>query len=309
MRKLLLTAFFATVAIVLFAQRTKSGKKVAAESATSAKAKATWKRGGMVSLTLSQGGTRNWAPGGDRFTLASNGFLNLYSNYTKGRTHWDNTVDANYGLQNSSSNGVIKNDDKLDFITRLTHELGNKETRKFRYGGWFNFRTQFVDGYNYDNGERRRISDFLAPGIATLSLGADFYSKDQVFNVHAGPMMRWVLVANRPYELAANYGVNPDRQVKIEAGVMSSIAFKKEIIKNITWQSRLDLTSDFVDRDPANVDIFFTNMFYLKVNKCLGVVYNFDLQYDDDTKIFGYDNTRARTQLKSILGVGLSMKF
>jgi hypothetical protein len=308
MRKVLLTAFFTITAFGLSAQKPTSDKKISSAN-TPSKTKGSWKRGGMISLTLSQGGTRNWAPGGDRFTLAGNGFLNLYSNYTKGRTHWDNSVDANYGLLNSSSQGIIKNDDKLDFVSRLTHELGKQDSRRFRYGAWFNFRTQFVPGYNYDNGEKRRISDFLAPGIGMLSVGADYYTKNGTFNVHAGPMMRWVLVANRPYELAANYGVDPAKEVKIEAGVMGSLGFKKEVMKNVTWQSRLDLASDFVDRDPGNVDIFFTNMFYLKVNKHFGVVYNFDLQYDDNTKMFGYDNSRARTQLKSILGVGLSMKF
>jgi hypothetical protein len=55
----------------------------------------------------------------------------------------------------------------------------------------------------------------------------------------------------------------------------------------------------------------FLNAFLenLKVNKCIGLVYSFDLQYDDDTKIFGYNKNSTGTQLKSILGVGLSCKF
>jgi len=310
MRKLLLTVVAAIIVCGSFAQKS-STSKTASKTSTSKtkKNKSVWKRGGRVSLTLSQGGTRNWAPGGDRFTMSSNAFLNLYANNTNGRTHWDNSVDANFGLQNSNAYGILKNDDKLDFVTRLTHDLGKQPVHKFRYGAWANFRTQFVPGYDYDNAEKTRISDFLAPGIATVSFGADYYSKKNDWNAHIGPMARWILVAKRQYELEKKYGVNPAREVRIEGGMMASLALNKEIMKNITWNSRLDLFSDFVRRDPGNVDIFFTNMVYLKVNKYFGVVYNFDLQYDDDTKIFGYDKARTRTQLKSIVGVGLSMKF
>jgi hypothetical protein len=298
MRKILLTVVSVTTVFGVWAQ---AGKP--------ASAAASWKRGGIVSLTLSQGGTRNWAPGGDRFTLAANGFLHLYANHTKKRCHWDNSIDVNYGLLNSRTQGIIKNDDKLDFISRWSHELGKGEVHRFRYGALLNFRTQMQDGYDYDGDEVKRISAFLAPAVTTLSTGIEYFTKDGSLNVHLGPAARWVLVANRPYELAAGYGVNPDQKVRIEAGLFSSIGYDKEIMKNVTWTSRLDLFSDFINDAPANVDIFFTNMFYMRVNKYFGVVYNFDLQYDDNTRLFEYTKDRPGTQLKSILGVGLSMKF
>jgi hypothetical protein len=47
----------------------------------------------------------------------------------------------------------------------------------------------------------------------------------------------------------------------------------------------------------------------MKVNKLLGVTYNFDLIYDDDVRIFGPTGKAPRTQIKSLLSVGITAKF
>jgi hypothetical protein len=320
MRKVLLCATL-MAAIGASAQVTK--KKEAPKTtttATPAKKKAskptvkgTWVKGGMFSLAASQGGSRNWAPGGDRYTMSSNAFLNLYANHTKKKCHWDNMLDVNYGLMYTEKYGAIKNDDKFDLTSKWSHEFGkviNKDSSKaFRYGVTANFRTQLTDGYDYDGDTRKRISDFFAPGILVLSPGVD-YTGIKHLNVHFSPAAgRWILVPNRPYELGANYGVTPNHEVKNEFGSYLSVGYSHEILKNVYYRGRFDLFANYVDKTPGNMDIFFTNMFYLKVNKYLGVVYNFDLQYDDDTKIFGYTKDRPATQLKSIFGVGLSVKF
>ena len=271
--------------------------------------KGTWQKGGLASFALAQAGSRNWAAGGDRFSLSANAFLYLYANHTKGRGHWDNMFDASYGLLKSRAMGLIKNDDKLELTSRWNYELGKKELRHFRVGALLNFRTQFVDGYDFDGETKRRISSFLAPGIFTFSPGVDYYSKGNSFNIHLGAASRSVLVANRPYELAANYGVVANREVRIEAGLHSVINFNKEVVKNVNLRSALDLFSDFVAEDPANVDVYWTNNVNMRVNKWLNVIYSFDLKYDDNTRIFGFTKDKPGTQLKSILGVGASVKF
>jgi hypothetical protein len=47
----------------------------------------------------------------------------------------------------------------------------------------------------------------------------------------------------------------------------------------------------------------------MKVNNWLIVNYNFDLIYDDDVKLFGENNNKAATQLRSQLGVGFAARF
>ena len=73
-------------------------------------------------------------------------------------------------------------------------------------------------------------------------------------------------------------------------------------------RSRFDLYSNYLE-NPQNVDVFWTNVVTLKVNKCLNVTYNFDLIYDDDVRIFGETAMQPRTQIKSLLSGGLTTKL
>jgi hypothetical protein len=60
---------------------------------------------------------------------------------------------------------------------------------------------------------------------------------------------------------------------------------------------------------PQNVDVFWTNLIVMKVNKFLNVTYNFDLIYDDDVRQFGDKKSSAAAQLRSLLAVGFSLTF
>ncbi len=308
MRKLLLSVLFAAAAFGVYAQDTNDKSSKTKKTAVKGK----WATGAMLDLAVTQTGSRNWAPGGDRFSLSGNAFLTLWANQSKGRNNWENTLQINYGLQSNRTFGVVKNDDKFDLVSKWRHALGaNAATSKFGWGFWGGLRTQMVDGYDYDQHDgsedtRTRISDFFAPAITAVSIGGQYGSNG--FFAHIGLGGRWVIVANRPYELAAKYGVDPAREVKAEWGPFASLEYKKELIKNVHYSGRMDLASDFVAKQPGNIDVYLTNMFHLKVNKYLGVFYNFDLQYDDNTQIFGYAKNSAGTQLKSVFGVGVSVK-
>jgi hypothetical protein len=75
----------------------------------------TWRRGGQFSVTLAQGSLRNWAAGGDEFSLSINSMLSLFSFYEKGRNSWDNTFDFNFGYVNTTSLGPVKTMTALTF--------------------------------------------------------------------------------------------------------------------------------------------------------------------------------------------------
>jgi len=313
MRKPLLTALLSLFVLIgLQAQPTKgtTKKKVKKTTKTTTVTKAIWSKGGNFSLALSQGGSKNWVPGADKFTLSGNAFLYVYANQTKGRYHFDNWADINYGMQTSENFGPIKNDDKLELCSRWSREIGkHADKRYWRYSVFTNFRTQFTDGYFYENGNRTRVSAFMAPAVFLVSPGVS-YDYNKHFSLHVSPFTpRWVVVANRPNELAAKYDVKSTQQVRIEGGAMASASLNFNLIKNVNIRSRVDAFSDYLNNKPGNVDVYWTNTVYLSVNKYLGVVYNFDLQYDDNTRIFGVNKTSPGTQLKSLFGVGLNVKF
>jgi hypothetical protein len=294
-----------------------------AQSTTSDKSSATFKTGGMITLMGGQSGTRNWAPAGEeKFSLTAYGNLQLWANKDWGKGKWTNNLELAYALINTTSNGVRKIDDKFDFYSKYSHFL---KTNTWALGMMGNLRTQLVNGYDYSEDVRKRVSGFFAPAYISFSPGIQFNSKNNALNLHAGPGVRWVVVTNSPYSLryqggikpdgtverplASLYGVNPQREVRFEVGPYFSGMFNKEVFKNVTWRTRLDAISDIIEGTPFNVDVYWTNTIGMKVNNWLSVNYNFDLYYDDDVKMFGATKDNPATQMKSILGVGLAAKF
>ncbi len=99
------------------------------------------------------------------------------------------------------------------------------------------------------------------------------------------------------------------QQFNSRQDLIYSVAVNKEIYKHVTYSGRLDLFSDLTHNKPGNVDLFWTNTFYLKINNWLSCIYSLDIAYDDDIKKFGYFKDHSALQSKSILGIGVSTTF
>lgn len=295
-----------------------------AQTAKKEKSPAAFKVGGMITLMGGQSGTRNWAPAGEeKFSLTAYGNLMLWANKAWRKNKWTNNLEVAYALINTTSGGVRKIDDKFDFYSKYSHATSTNGNWGIGIVG--NVRTQLVNGYDYSKDVRRRISGFFAPAYINFSPGVQYTSKNGSLSLHIGPNARWVVVTNSPYSLnnqggiepdgtverplASLYGVDPQREVRFEAGPYFSGLFNKEIAKNVTWKTRLDISSDIIEEEPFLFDVYWTNTIGMKVNNWLSVNYNFDLYYDDDVKMFGANKDKPATQMKSILGVGLAAKF
>src|SRR5688500_2519053 len=281
-----------------------------------------WVKGGVFSLNVGQGGSRNWAAGAEKFSFSIASYLSLFGNRQIGKYSWRNTLDLGYAMVRTTSLGTRKQDDKIDLFTKFSRDLST--TTSFGLVG--NLRTQFTAGYDYDylaKGLQRRTSDFMAPAYAVIAPGIDWHPKSY-FSVFVSPLSaRFVIVTNEPksyyyqggvipvtpeeYEmpLAALYGVDPARGVRNEIGAFLTAQFGMEIFKNVTYKTRTDLFSNYtktyrftptgpdelqiteLSPKPKNIDVFWTNIILMKVNRWLGVSYNFDLIYDDDVRQFG----------------------
>ena len=266
--------------------------------------KSGWKRGALLNLGIAQGATSNWAAGGERSSLALNGYVNLFSNYKNGKVRWNNNLDLFYAIMNNTSQGKRKNDDRIDLFSKYTYQF----KPKLGLGVVGNLRTQFTNGYKYGSGNQpdQLTSKFFAPAYLTLAPGLD-WTPTSYFSVFFSPIsVRWTYVGQP--SLAGFYGIDPGKKSRTEAGAYLSANFKKEIFKNVVYQSRLDLYSNYLHK-PKNIDVFWTNVIGMKVNKLLGVTYNFDLIYDDDVRIFGPNGNAPRTQIKSLLSVGITAKL
>ena len=264
-----------------------------------------WKSGGLFNLNFGQGSQSNWSAGGDDFSLSVNSYLGVYAFYKKDRYSWDNTIDLNFGYINTTSLGSRKNDDRIDLLSKVGYEL----VPKLSLAALFNFHTQFSRGYNYNSdGSKDLLSAFLAPAYILISLGLDYKPADGL-SIFVSPITsRWIIVRNDSLSAKGAYGVDPGKKSKNEIGAFVSVNYLKNLNKIITYKGRLDLFSNY-QYNPQNIDVLMSHMFTAKVDKILTASLGLDLIYDDDVKLFGKNHDSPALQLKSLIGVGLSVKL
>ena len=281
-----------------------------------------WKKTGLFSVNFSQSSFSNWAAGGQN-SIAVNSLFNYTLSYRSQKSSWENFLALGYGMQQQGKSAKpIKTDDKIEF----TSKYGRTAFKNFFYAALINFKTQMDAGYNYPN-DSVRISDFLAPAYITAALGLDLKKKDN-FSLFVAPVTgRITLVNSNTLTDAGAYGVEPatfdsigniithGKNSKVEFGGYIRMYMKKDIMKNVNFQTKVDLFSNYLKK-PENVDVSWEVLISMKVNKYISATLSTHLIYDDDVTITLDKNNDGvldingpRIQFKEILAVGFSYKF
>lgn len=267
----------------------------------------TWKKGMLLNVNINQGSLTNWAAGGDKFSMSISSLVNAYAFYKNGRRAWDNVADLGFGLTNTTTLGTRKADDHIDLTSKYGYDIG-----KHWYASLLgNVRTQFANGYLYTDTSKTLTSKFFSPANLLLSPGFDYKPTD-AFSVFLSPVTgRWIVVMDDSLSAQGAYGVDPGKHVKSQFGAYVTVNWLATISKDITFKTRMDLFSDYLDK-PQNVYMFWTNMLTMKVNKYIAATVNVDMIYDDKARVFENPKTGVlgpRLQVKEVIGVGFSAKF
>ena len=291
-----------------------------------------WLKGAVISLSATQISNSDWlAAGGDQFSLTAAASLNAFASKRWNRITWDNNLDINYGIVNTSTLGVRKVNDRFDYVTKWGYEPKKWKNVKISVLG--QLRSQLTDGYDYaylGSTTKRRNSGFFAPAYVVLAPGID-WTPAPWLSVFASPAAtRWTIVSNDPYSyvtsngefpdpnnpgnyiretpLATLYGVDTTKGVKTEFGAFVTISMRKDIFKNVKYIGRVDLYTDYLG-NAANVSVLSTNQFLLKVNKWLQVTYEIDFLDDDNIKNPNRPTHAEGLQVLSTLGIGFAAKL
>jgi hypothetical protein len=109
---------------------------------------------------------------------------------------------------------------------------------------------------------------------------------------------------------AGEFGVKAGKKSRAEFGGSIRFAAKKEVVKNVTAATKLDLFSNYF-HNPQNIDVDWTVMLNMKVNEWLSANFLTQLVYDDDIKILDPDTDKKApmVQFMEMFGVGVSFKF
>ncbi|MDZ4845001.1 MAG: DUF3078 domain-containing protein [Chitinophagales bacterium] len=322
--------FLLSFSTALFAQ-----DPVAADADTSK-----WKVEGFGATTINQVSFTNWAAGGDNsISFALKAFMT--ARYNSGRHHWDNGFNAEYGLLWTKAEGMRKNEDKIELETKYGYDINKKKTLLLSALG--NFKSQFANGYNYPN-DSIEISKFASPGYLTLALGIDWKPKDY-FSVFVSPVTGKITFVTDQY--LANTGIYGNEagvaalengQPKIDTttgrviftadgekvlfqfGAYLNARFQKEVVKNITVVSKLELFANYMGDTPEEkmIDVNWETALLFNINEWFAASLTLNLIYDKQTRIAKDENEDGkielnefddRVQFKEALGLGLTYKF
>jgi hypothetical protein len=276
-----------------------------------------WKFRSELSYLLSQGVVTNWAKGGDdniASILDVTGFLNYNNKVTK--VNSATTVRFALGLQASGKPWNINKN--LDFL-EINSKIGHKAFGKFDLTGLFQFKTQFLPGYNYPN-DSVKVSKFFNPASIIVGYGLD-YKPDKNTSVSFSPLSyKGTFVPDTSIN-QTKFGVPADQRSRNELGAYLTISSKLALFSKVNMTNRLQLFSNFLSK-PQNVDVDWEMITTVSLNWFTELKVNLHLIYDDNTELPVYDSEgnpvldingvqkkAPMVQFKEYLGLSSVFKF
>ena len=307
---------------LLFIFISASGFSQSQVTTTNTKKDSLWERKNSVGFDVSQIAFLNWNAGGNS---SISGLLkgNFTRKYKRKNLKWMNELIVRYGVNKQDGIELRKTDDSFKFTSSVGYR---KDSLSLWYStAKFDFSTQFTNGYSYPN-TTISISKPFAPAYVFLGVGSEYNDKENQLTVYISPLtMKSTFVLDQRLANLGAFGVTKatydadgnlleDGQLyRFELGFLVTSQFKREIFKNVIFENRLSLYSDYVNKF-GNIDVDLEFKFDLVVNNHIRANIGAHIIYDDDIKakeeINGQQVTVGpKVQLKQMLGVGLVYEF
>ena len=248
--------------------------------------------------------------------IAMNPVFNMFLNYKKGKSTYENYWTFAYGFLKTGERKAIKSDDRMHY----TSKVGRQMMPKLYYTATLMARTQFTSGYKSDT---IRISDFMAPAYLFISVGLD-YRPNKSFSLVLSPLMGKITYVNSDdMTILSNAGmvkiekdetgtdVRMPIRSRYEFGGGALLSFNGNLFNNkVSYNSQVDLFSNYVQK-PENVDIYWTLQTKILLYKNISADLRFDFKYDDDQKSINDDGSigEPKIQIRNFLGLGLFYQF
>lgn len=269
-----------------------------------------WSHTGKAGITFSQVGFSNWAAGGDP-SVSFNAILNYGLTYEREAHLWQTRLNAGYGAQRigSSDESFKKTDDNIVLITRYGYRIA----QKWYLSAVADFRTQFYDGYKYEEDTSIFVSAFMAPAYSKVGLGVTFnhkFSETETFSLTFSPINgKTTIVRDEDLSAAGAFGVDPGKKVSFKGGINLLTAFNKELIKNITLSTTLSLFTPY--EDFRVMDVNWDMQIWFKINEFFSANITTQMIYDQDVSFYNDagESYNSAVQFKEVLGIGLIYSF
>lgn len=258
-----------------------------------------WSISGKNKILFNQSAFSNWVARGEN-TVAGNVAVDYVFNYKRNKWVWNNRVITSYGLTKIKSTEFVK---KTDDVINLHTLLGYKAEKNWFYSILVNFKTQYTKGYKYGkdgdgNQIRSEYTKFLSPGYLLIGPGM-LWEKNANLKLNIAPATSKFVFVDADFTLPNNayFGVKEGENLRYELGFNASFLYKFKLMENITMENMSALYSNYLE-DPWNIDINYTMIIAMKVNKIFTSNLIFQAIYDD--------NAYQGFQIREVFGIGLN---
>ena len=267
-----------------------------------------WTLVGNGSVGFTQTSLSNWAKGGES-ALALLVMSKYNANYSKNKIKWENSAEIRYGISQTKTRGLEKNDDKFELQSRF----GYSAFKKWYYSGETNFRTQIANGYTFPD-KSHPISAFMSPGYWTMSIGMD-YKPNKDFSLFLSPFTsKTTYVLDTALISPTKYGVEAGEKKLWEPGMIAKANWHRNLAENINYDTRAEFFNNY--RYTLEKFAFeWEQALVMQVNRFINARIMTQLIYDYNTKFPIKDASgkeigrEPKWQFKELFTIGLSYKF
>lgn len=255
-----------------------------------------WRTQSTISINVNQASfSNNWSGGGVN-SLALGGQFLYKAEYNKEKVNYVTQVDLIYGKLKNRGQLERKSNDRIFVDNKAALQI----SKNWYFFGSLSFESQFDLGYTYGkdaagNENRTSISNFMAPGYVTQSVGFE-YKPLTYFSLRLGTgtarqtfVLDTTLYKNNP----KNFGVPIGKIFRNELAFQVVANFDKNIASNLNLKSRYLIFAAY--ERPKHIDQRLDVTLTAKVNKFINVLINGVALYDDD-----FSNTLQTSQALSL---------
>ncbi len=267
-----------------------------------------WEFGSSADIRFNQGYHVNWVEGGENNLSALSVFkFNADYSYGKKRS-WDNDIEFRLGYLKAGDNPLQKNDDRFE----LNSKYGRTAFNNWYYSFLFNFKTQFLKGYDYPN-DSVPVSKFLSPGHLIFSFGLD-YKPNKNLTVLISPVTsKFTLFSDTTNYDQTRFGVGENEKIRKEIGAYIKAIWKYNITEDIFMENKINFFTNYIN-NPQNVDIEWELNLEMKLTRYINMSIMTHLIYDDDVDIPVFEDgeqvgVTKNVQFREVVGIGFSYNF
>jgi hypothetical protein len=245
-----------------------------------------WHKAINFALNFNQSAfSNNYSAGGVNAVALGTNF-DFKAEYNK--TPFDYTTETNliYGISKNKGQGARKTNDRIFFDNKVSSQV----SKHWSFFGSLTFESQFDKGFQYGTGTGASatpdllISDFMAPGYITESVGLE-YKPTKYFDLRFGTgtaRQTFVLDTTIYHNIPAHYGVRQGKTFRNDIAFQVVATIDKDLMKNLHINARYAL---FI---PYGLPLTYIThrvdaTLIAKVNRLINVTINGTFLYDKTT--------------------------